>query len=114
MVKLNLNDVELNLVPNGTYKVKILSMSEEETENSEYKYLAFDTIIIDNPEFSNRHIFINKSLNPKALWSLKQMLMAMGFDVTKTIDLKEKDLKDKELKVVYSQEKGVRKVLLPE
>lgn len=66
-------------MPAGKYEAVLTAyeMKIAKQSNSPYVALTFD---ISEPEYEGRKAWRNFSLQPQALWALKQALVAMGID----------------------------------
>lgn len=75
--------VETNvLVPEGDYRSKVAEVSQEVAEKSGNEYLKWKFVTIDeDKKLNNKSIFYNTSLQPQALWNLKNLLECLGVDV---------------------------------
>jgi len=76
-----MNDVETrkNLIE-GDYVVEVTGVEQKESEKSEYDYLKWELTVNAGPYKGNK-IWTNTSFNPKALWNLKNLLVALEADI---------------------------------
>ena len=82
---------ELVALPDGRYSVIVEQVEEKISENSGKPYFAW-TFEVTTGEFKGRKLWNNTSLQPHALWKLKETLDALGVDTTKKVSFIEKDL----------------------
>jgi transcription antitermination factor NusG len=67
-------------VPEGNYLVEVDEVTKETSENSGADYLAFIFKVKDGG-FKGKKLFHNCSLQPQALFNLRGVLEALGFEV---------------------------------
>jgi len=107
-LKVNFEGVEgRTLVPEGDYHAKVLEVTQEEGSDSGEPYLAWKLETIDdNKKLNGKNLYYNTSLQPKALWNLRNLLETLGVEIPDDeleIDLDE--LVDLELMVTVEHEK---------
>lgn len=81
MPRINTGEVqEFEPIPQGTYDA-VVSAAEyvEESESSGEPFVKFE-FTVDEGEFSGRKLFLNRSCQPQALWSLKRTLRVLGVE----------------------------------
>lgn len=102
----SLEDVQANSfepVPPGTYTLEVQTV-ENKISAQQKPYLNIKFKIVDDPEFANKIIFDKVSLAEEALWRLKQLSEATGFEITDEFDTEE--LQGLTCEVVVVIEKG--------
>lgn len=78
---LDLSGVETSTtIPEGNYIAEVDSIEVKMSENSGNSYLAF-TFIVTEGKSKKQKLFHNCSLQPQALFNLKGVLLALGFDI---------------------------------
>src|SRR5690348_7084308 len=87
----------------GAYECTVFNIEQKVGKDSGKPYLEFTFKLKDN----DRRIWSNYSLQPQAIWGLKQMLVnAFGFDPEKLsgsdVEFEPKDLLGRECTVVVS------------
>lgn len=105
-ISINMEGVETGtrLLPEGTYTVKISEVEVKESQSGN-DYLAFTFTVVEGKN-KGAKLFHNCSLQPQALFNLKALLMAIGFEIPKkTFDLDIDDLLDRECDVEVAHEK---------
>jgi hypothetical protein len=81
MLKLDFSDVKvIEVLPVGAYPVVVTNA--EVQEGKEYPYIAWEFTIEEGPA-EGRKLWNNTSTSPKALWKLKETLLALGGDPAK-------------------------------
>ena len=115
-VRVNMSGVEggRRVVPEGDYRAKVAEVSQEESDNGEYLKWKFSTVD-KNKKHNNVPLYYNTSLQPQALWNLRNVLEALGVDVPDdNLDLDLSDLVDKECIVATTNEiyEGKRKSVI--
>jgi hypothetical protein len=91
------------LVDEGEYAVKVVSIEEKEGDKAPYISWKFE--VLDEGKFEGATLYNNTSLSDQSLWNLRQMMECMGFEVERKateIDLDE--MIDAELGVVVTHE----------
>jgi len=74
--KVNFSDVEeFSPIPAGVYPVVVVDFTEEEGPAGPYIAYTFEII---GGEYDKRNLWTNLSTSPKALWKLKEALIAFG------------------------------------
>lgn len=83
-IKVNMRDVQDNItLPPGDYVMQLSAYKVAEASKSTGKpFVTFDMIVMDddNTEYNGRHAWRNYSLQPQALWALKQAMIAFDCD----------------------------------
>lgn len=75
-ITINFTGVQtLEVMPVGIYSVVVTAVDEQ--EGVEFPYLAWE-FTIDSGDYENRKLWSNTSISPKALWKLKEVLIALG------------------------------------
>lgn len=75
-IKIDFSGIKsLELLPVGIYKVMVTDAKENEGKT--YPYITWEFTIIDGA-YEGRKLWMNTSLSPKALFKLKEMLIALG------------------------------------
>jgi hypothetical protein len=78
MLQIDFTDVKvIEPIPVGTYQV--LVTNAEAKEGKEFPYVSWE-FTVDGGEFDGRKVWNNTSVSPKALWKLKEALIALGAD----------------------------------
>ena len=73
-VNVNLNEVEeQKALPAGSYVVRIVKGEKATGKESGNDYIAWELEVVEG-DCKGRHLFTNTSLQPNALWKLKQLL----------------------------------------
>lgn len=105
-VKVNFEGIEGRvLLPEGDYAAKVNSAEQVEssTGNPMLKWV-FHTID-DDKRYHNKPLYVNTSLQPQALWNLRNLLEAMGEDIPDDeFDLDLESLVGKELVLTVGNE----------
>ena len=92
-IKINFADVESSFqpLPEGPYDVVIEGVEVRESKSSDNDYLSWELKVLD-PEFEGRRLWAITSLGPKALWKLKDTLLALDIiDADDEIELEWED-----------------------
>jgi hypothetical protein len=112
-LRVNMTDVEVSdydPVPSGKYRVAVtdgeLKESGENAKNPGAEYIHWEFTIQDE-EYQGRKVWANTSLLPHALFSLKGLLSATGFNTDGEIEFEIDDVINKEC-VVRVVRKGER------
>lgn len=104
-IRVNFADTELrdfDALPAGWYDVAITKIEEKASgpnaKNPGSPYLNFEFTIIDG-EYEKRKFWSVASLLPQALFTLKEILVALGEDANSEVDIDTDDLVGRELQV---------------
>jgi len=81
----------LEALPDGRYSVIVSEVEERISDTSQQPYLAWTFEVVAG-EYKGRKLWNNTSLQPHALWKLKETFEALGMDTTKKITFVEKNL----------------------
>lgn len=80
-LKLDLSKVETSVtIPEGNYIVEVEDVEVKVSENSGSNYLSF-TFVIAEGKMKGQKLYHICSLQPQALFNLKGVLVALGFDI---------------------------------
>lgn len=79
-------DSGFETIPPGTYTCSVFDASVLESKSSGAPYIAWTLIILEG-DYSGRKLFYNTSLQPQALWKLREVLQALGMEVGDSIEL---------------------------
>lgn len=101
-LKIDMTNVESSvLVPEGDHKVKVTEVTVETSENSGKTYLKWKLAVIDG----GGTLYHNTSLQPQALFSLKNVLVSLGVPVpASVVKLNLDDLEGKTMGVTVEHE----------
>jgi hypothetical protein len=78
MLNIDFTDVKvIEPIPVGVYQV--LVTDAEAKEGKDFPYVSWE-FTVDGGEFEGRKLWNNTSVSPKALWKLKEALIALGAD----------------------------------
>lgn len=82
-VKIDFSDAEVRIVcPEGERQVEVASVEMAESNaGNDYLKWKFKVINDADPKINGATLYCNTSLQPKALWNLRGMLIALGYDV---------------------------------
>lgn len=84
MGKMTVNFAEVegsfDAIPEGRYPVVIEKVEVRESKSSEHNYFNWE-LTISEGEFENRRLWMITSLSPRALFRMKDVFEALGFDV---------------------------------
>lgn len=112
-MRVNMSDVEVRdfePVPSGKYHVAVtdgeLKESGENAKNPGAEYIKWEFTIQDDA-YAGQKLWANASLLPHALFTLKGLLAAVGYDTSGEVDFEIDDVIGKEL-VVRVTKKGER------
>ena len=93
LVKVDMQGIETSvLVPEGDYSVEVEEVSLETSDNSGKQYLSWKFKVKDEESNAKSLLFYNTSLQPQALFNLKNVLISLGVTVpnsTLKLDLEE-------------------------
>jgi len=67
-------------MPVGTYEAVLTGVEERVAQSSGDPYLNWEFTIVGPSEYDNRKVWDITSLSEKALWRLRQTLVALGLD----------------------------------
>ena len=86
-MKINFGDVEgsFEALPEGAYPVIIEKVERRESKSSEHDYLNWE-LTVSEGEHKERKLWMITSLSPRALWKLKDVLDALGYDTEGELD----------------------------
>lgn len=80
-LKIDLSNVETSVtIPEGNYIVEVEDVEVKVSENSGSNYLSF-TFVIAEGKMKGQKLYHICSLQPQALFNLKGVLVALGFDI---------------------------------
>lgn len=106
-VNIDLSGVEAGFetIPEGQYTVVVDETEIKTSQNSGNEYISF-TFEVSEGKHKGAKLFHNCSLQPQALFNLKQVLTALGFEIpNKGFDLDIEDLVGLECDVEVAHEK---------
>lgn len=94
-------DSGFELIDKGTYSGVVFKIEMKAAKDTGNPYLAFTIKLVDE-KYPDRQVFTNMSLQPNALWKLKQTLKAIApeIDVTSLAEIDTDDLLGRECVVV--------------
>ncbi len=79
-MRFDFTDVQdFEVLPAGSYAATIDSIVETESERSEFPNLVW-TFTLTEGDHAGRKLFKTTGLGPKALWSLRDTLVGLGYD----------------------------------
>lgn len=106
VLSVDFSDVETQaVIDEGDYGVEVEDVEQKTSDNSGADYLALTFKIIDGP-FKAKKLFHNCSLQPQALFNLRGVLEALGFEVPQgPMDLDPADLIGEQCGVSVAHEK---------
>lgn len=80
-IAVDFSDTESSgVVPEDDYVFEVSEVTKETSDNSGADYLSWK-LEISEGEYKGRHLFHNTSLQPQALFNLRAVLEALGYDV---------------------------------
>jgi len=80
-IAVDFSDTESSVtLPEGDYLLKVEDVETKISENSGSEYLAI-TFVVEDGKFKNKKVWHNCSLQPQALFNLRGVLEALGFEV---------------------------------
>lgn len=80
------------LIPEGEYLVEVEDVEQKTSENSGNDYLSL-TLVVADGKFKGSKMWHNCSLQPQALFNLRAVLEALGFDIPQgSMDLDPSDM----------------------
>lgn len=92
-------------IPEGSYVVSVVKTEIKKSNNSGSDYIAIEFEVIEG-KHKGAKLFHNCSLQPQALFNLKAVLAALGFDIPgKAFDLDINDMVGLECEVEVADEK---------
>ncbi len=109
-IKLDFTSTENNeygVLPEGWYDCTISNADVKISPTSGGKYVAWTFKVFEPPEYKNRKLFLNTSLQPQALWKLKELLNAVGINVNGVYEFDPDDIIGSIVKV-YAIESNYR------
>jgi hypothetical protein len=71
------------LMPPGIYNAKVVKVEQRIGQESQQPYLAWE-FVVTQEGMPNRHCWTNTSLQPNALWKIRQILQRLGVEVPKS------------------------------
>lgn len=74
----NVQGSGFELLPRGDYLLRVANAEERDSQSSEHQYLNVEFEVVDPSEFAGRKVWDSMSYSPKALWKLKDFLLATG------------------------------------
>jgi hypothetical protein len=86
------------LMPIGTYNATIFALEQRVSNKSGQPYVNI-TIAIQDAPYNNRRVFSMASLQPHALFRMRELLGALGYDVSKAVEFEYPDLLGRALRV---------------
>lgn len=105
-VRVDLSQAETRvLLPEGDYLVKVDKVTQEESkEGNPYLSWVFRTID-DDKKYNGKPLYTNTSLQPQALWNLRNLLESLGEDIPDSeFDLDFEDLVGKQCVVAVEDD----------
>ncbi len=103
-IKINMTGVnvdEFAPLPKDLYHVRVTGCEAKRSSDKGNPYLEWKFVVTEG-EYENRKVWHNTSLLPQSLWSLKRLLLALGFDaddLAGEVDLEEDQVIDLECAV---------------
>lgn len=94
--------VEFELLPKGEYIASVFQVEKKETTSGN-EYLTWTFKILEG-EYTGRKMFLNTSLQPRALWRLQKILKALNIDAKGKIRLDLENLLGKKCKIIIIHE----------
>ena len=93
-VNLDFTDVKdgFEVVPAGKYPAKVVGCEKKRNKADTGDNLNFTYEICDGGEYDGSRVFDTCALSKNALWRLKAVLKALGFDVSGAIDFEPADV----------------------
>ena len=81
-VKVDFSGVEVKdfSIPDGDYVLTVTSVEKKRSESSGQDYLSWEFKVAEGPS-KGKKVWHNTSLQPQSLWTLRQLLEAMGMEV---------------------------------
>lgn len=84
MTRVNLDfsdsvDLDFAPIPAGRYRVRVSSIDIRQSKSSQFQYVNWE-MEVDAGDYVGRKLWTNTSFSPKALWKLKETLIAFGED----------------------------------
>lgn len=87
----------------GSYPAVIVKAEQTTSNTSGQPMLVVDFKITDGP-YEGRQVRSFQSLQPQALFAVRGMLKALGYDTSESLEFEEEDLIGKELEITGKQE----------
>jgi Protein of unknown function (DUF669) len=106
-IRVNFTDTEkygksslgLDPLPTGKYRVAITDAELRDSQSSEWQYVNFE-FTVQEGKYEGRRVWTNATLAPHALWTIKGLLEAVGYETTGgEFDIELDDLMNRELLV---------------
>jgi len=97
-IRINLKGVNaggLEAIPSGEYLATVFEMEQEVGEKSNQPYLAV-TFKLQGGDYDKRQLWTNLSLQPQALWRMKQFLTCLGY-TEEDLDREDFDIDPREI-----------------
>jgi len=81
-IKVDFTGVEVNSfdVPDGAYVLAVSSVTQKKSQESGQPYLSWE-FKVDEGRYKGRKVWDNTSLQPQALWKLRNLFECMGMDI---------------------------------
>lgn len=81
-IKVDFTGVEVNSfdVPDGPYVFIVSSVTQKKSQESGQPYLSWE-FKVDEGHYKGRKVWDNTSLQPQALWKLRNLFECMGMDI---------------------------------
>lgn len=80
-------DQDYQVIPEGVYNCAVYDVVIKTSKNSGKDYINWVFSIVDECDYKGRRVFNNTSLQPQALWKLKEVLDAIGVKADKVVEL---------------------------
>ena len=95
-ISVNLTGVKTTPTPlEPGYYQAVVSKCEERTSDAGHPYVAWVFNVLEPEDFAGQKGFYNTTLQPQGLWSLKRLLIALGFseeDLAGQVDFEPSDM----------------------
>jgi len=91
------------VVPEGRYPARIDKVEERASKEGGKPYLSIEFTFTEEP-LTGRKVWSVFMLEPRALWKLRNLLVALGFSVQGVADFNPEDLISQEVGVVVTHE----------
>ena len=109
MLKIDFSDVDERVdIPEGTYRVRVKNVEKRVSEKSDKPYLNWELQIVDG-DAKGGTLYHTTSLQPQALFNLRDTLTALGFKVPKSainLDLSKVIKREMAVKVTMEEYQG--------
>lgn len=89
-LKIDFSGVEnqdYQVIPEGVYNCTVYDVAIKTSKNSGKDYISWVFSIVDECDYRGRKVFNNTSLQPQALWKLKEVLDAIGVKADSVVEL---------------------------